>query len=129
MILGVLKDFSDLSFKHQMTNASQSYRIYPEGKRNRNREVKAREGGVQTYRQLLTEDNPQGLERLNERASVASLTNNPQDLRRQMTEHFEGDAVLRQSQMLEEKIVNHPSQELDVTDDRGTEVSVGQNEP
>ena len=97
MILGVLKDFSDLSFKHQMTNASQSYRIYPEGKRNRNREVKAREGGVQTYRELLTEDNPQGLERLNERASVASLTNNPQDLRRQMTEHFEGDAVLRQS--------------------------------
>lgn len=46
-----------------------------------------------------------------------------------MTEHFEGDAVLRQSQMLEEKIVNHPSQELDVTDDRGTEVSMGQNGP
>ena len=44
--------------------------------------IQSIEGHVQVYRELLTEDNPQDLENLNERASVASLQNNPQDLRR-----------------------------------------------
>ena len=77
MILNVLKHYSDLSFKHQVTSAGQSYRIYPEAKKSRRLNIQSFEGSVTLYRELLTEDNLQGLEKLNERASVASLQNNP----------------------------------------------------